>query len=109
MFIKIKFFFIKNNIFYINNLNKYTLEINPILEISKLTSIIIYNARLSTIGYFYYLEIKEDIDLDNNNYNIEDFINKYLNNNLRLNKFATEPNYFTSLLLRGILNRAYRK
>lgn len=67
--------------FYINNLDKYTLEIRPILDISKLTSIIIYNARLSTIGYFYYLEISDDLNSDSLDNNIEDFINKYLNNN----------------------------
>jgi superfamily II DNA/RNA helicase len=69
--------------FYINNLNKSSSEIKNVLDISKLASIFIYNSRLITISYFYYLEIKEDLESLNLEKDIESFIDTYLNNNSR--------------------------
>ena len=94
--------------FYISCLDKNTKEIKPIDYISKITSIIIYNSRLITLGYFYNKEIKEEIDLKDISKEIKGFITTYLSNNsnnyfeflstirpyiLSLNKEAISTNY----------------
>ena len=59
--------------FYINCLDKHTKEIKPIDYIGKITSIIIYNSRLITLGYFYTKELKEEIDRKEISKEIEEF------------------------------------
>ena len=100
--------------YYIRCLNRNTGEINDLLSIGKLTSILIYNSRLVTISYYYYIEIRNDnnieeivasppieegeptIEEDNptssvGSITIEEFIIKHLTNNSR--------NYFEFLLI----------
>lgn len=72
--------------FYINSLNKNTTEIKPILDIGKLASIIIYNSRLATIGYYYYKEISEDLESSKLEEEIEGFLKRYLT--------SSSKNYF---------------
>ena len=67
--------------FLILNLNKDTREIKSILDIGKITSILIYNSRLVTIGYFYYLEIEDNIDSKTLDSSLKDFITSYLSIN----------------------------
>ena len=76
--------------FYISSLDIVTGEIKPILEIGKLTSILIYNSRLVTIGYYYYREIREDIKDSKLESEIEEFIGKYLT--------LSSKNYFEFIL-----------
>lgn len=64
--------------FYINSLDRNTTEIKPILDIGKLTSIIIYDSRLATIGYYYYKEISEDLESSKLEEEIEGFLKRYL-------------------------------
>lgn len=79
--------------YYINCLNTKTKEITNLLTIGKLTSIIVYNSRLITIGYYYYRSIIEEEGEDFNlidDITIEEFITTYLTNRSK--------NYFEFIL-----------
>ena len=104
--------------FYINYLDKHTKEIKPIDYIGKITSIIIYNSRLITLGYFYTKELKEEIDRKEISKEIKEFITKYLSNNsknyfefistirpyiLSLNKETLSTNYTIGEITNNII------
>lgn len=66
--------------FYIKCLSIRSKDIIPLNNISKLTSIIIYNTRLVTIGYFYLKELDEELEVDERTREneIEEFLKSYL-------------------------------
>lgn len=66
--------------FYIKCLSLKSKDILPLNNISKLTSIILYNTRLITIGYFYLRELDEEVEINERTREeeIEGFLTTYL-------------------------------
>lgn len=73
---------ISNNlvIFYFNclNLNKSTLELDEVLGIGQKTSYILYNTRLLVLGYYYFIDNSDPIDITLEQYEFDDYINFFL-------------------------------